>query len=215
MDFTGLKNKYVSVLYDGVPSYGGAQNKSDSAVIRKCGCGLIAAADMFLYLEGKCQSIEQTEYDSFCRSLLPGYFQLIPPLGMNAITLCAGVNLYFRIHSMPYYALWGAGRKKFYRVITDMLAEDMPVILSIGPNFPLFWQKNKLTFYRKTADGLYVGASSAKAHFITVTGIDGIWMRVSSWGKQYYVNRNEFFRYIDDHSNNIFSNILVIKEISK
>ena len=212
MEFTGLKDKYVSVSYAEGCSYGGNQSRSGSKVIAKCGCGVVAAADVFLYLRGRTsEPISAEEYNSYLKSLMPGYFQIIPPVGMNALTLCTGVNLYFRIHSMPYYARWGASRQKFYSVMEGMLENDIPVILAIGENFPLFWQKNRLDLYRRNADFSYTAVSSTLAHFVTVTGMDGMWMRVSSWGKEYYINRNEFFRYVDDHSSRIISNILVIK----
>ena len=45
-----LKYPYISVSDGGLKSYGGDQGKSENATMRRCGCGVIAAADVLLYL---------------------------------------------------------------------------------------------------------------------------------------------------------------------
>ena len=50
MEEHALKGVYISVLRNGVLSYGGSQRWSDSATLRQCGCGVIAALDLLLYL---------------------------------------------------------------------------------------------------------------------------------------------------------------------
>lgn len=50
MEEHALKGAYISVLRSGVLSYGGSQRWSDSAALRQCGCGVIAALDLLLYL---------------------------------------------------------------------------------------------------------------------------------------------------------------------
>lgn len=213
MEFIGLKRKYVSVDYGGTVTYGGTQMRCWNEGMKKSGCGLIAAADLFLYLQGKTFApMAGEDYNRYLKSLLPGYFQVIPPFGMTSLTLCVGSELYFRRHDMPYTALWLPHGKKTFERVYDMLARDVPVILCIGQNVPLFWQKNKVTFYRKTAEGLYVGACSTKAHFVTITGMDGMWLRISSWGKEYYVNQMELENYFRDYAGPVSTGILAVKE---
>ena len=45
-----LKNSFISVSYDRIESYGGNQRLSKDPVIKKCGCGIVAALDTLLYL---------------------------------------------------------------------------------------------------------------------------------------------------------------------
>ncbi len=49
MEEHALNGEYISVLRNGVLSYGGSQRWLDSGALRQCGCGVIAAPDL-LYL---------------------------------------------------------------------------------------------------------------------------------------------------------------------
>ena len=88
---------------------------------------------------------------------------------------------------------------------------DIPVILAVGPNFPLFWQKNNLPFYRRELDGTLVKSCTARAHYVVVTGMDEEWLRISSWGREYYINREEYMAYGRKHSLPILNSIAVIR----
>ncbi|MCA5962640.1 hypothetical protein LC724_22785 [Blautia sp. RD014234] len=92
-----------------------------------------------------------------------------------------------------------------------MLAHDIPVILLVGPNFPFVWGKHRLNMYHRSPEGEYSPSCQIKAHFVTVTGMDDTWMRVSSWGKEYYINRQEYVNYVKKHSSFLISNICYIK----
>jgi hypothetical protein len=83
----------------------------------------------------------------------------------------------------------------------------------IGPNFPLFWQKNELNFYAFTPGGEMRHACSIKSHYVTVTGMDDSRFRISSWGREYYIDRQEYFSYIRRHSGSLVSNIVFIRSI--
>ena len=50
MEEHALKGEYISALRNGVLSYGGSQRWLDSGALRQCGCGVIAAPDLLLYL---------------------------------------------------------------------------------------------------------------------------------------------------------------------
>ena len=96
---------------------------------------------------------------------------------------------------------------------TNQPSSSCPVILAVGQNFPLIWGQNKLQFYVKRPDGTYCSTCAVKAHFVTITGIDCRWIQISSWGKRYYIDREEFVRYVKKHSCYLFSNIAYIKEL--
>ena len=200
---------------------------SASKTMREVGCGVIAALDLLLYLDrvhlgGRCEmfasaledgGIDEKEYDQLARSLSRRFFPIIPKLGINGLMLAAGLNAFFRRYGFPFRASWGIGSSRMIEKIADMLSRDIPVILSIGPNFPLFWQKNELNFYAFTPGGEMRHACSIKSHYVTVTGMDDSRFRISSWGREYYIDRQEYFSYIRHHSGSLVSNIVYIRSV--
>ena len=208
-------------------SFGGSQMLSESKTMREVGCGVIAALDLLLYLcrfhpgcgcaffaaaaEDGC--IDEKEYDELAQELSRKFFPVIPKLGINGLMLAGGLNLFFRRYSLPFRAAWGIGSSRLFDRIEEMLARDIPVILSVGPNFPLFWQKNELTFYALSPAGELRPACKIKSHYVTVIGIDEHYLRISSWGRQYSIDRDEYISYIRRHSGSIVSNIVKIRPI--
>ena len=91
-----------------------------------------------------------------------------------------------------------------------MLTKDIPVILAVGPNFPFVWKKEKLTFYKKISEENYIPAVKTRAHFVIVTGRDGSRLKISSWGKEYYIDIREYRRYVKRHSSYLVSNVIDI-----
>ncbi|MBR0208104.1 MAG: hypothetical protein IJQ43_04335 [Oscillospiraceae bacterium] len=221
-----IQNNYITVGYGLKRSYGGNQMASASSTMREVGCGVIAALDLLLYLcrfhsDSACEffaeaaedgCIDEKEYDELAQRLSKRFFPMIPKLGINGLMLAAGLNRFFRHYRLPYRAGWGFGSGKLFAEIEDMLARDIPVILSVGPNFPLFWQKHELSFYASRADGSFYRACGIKAHYVTVTGIDAQRLQISSWGRAYYIDRGEYMDYIRRRSGSIVSNIVKIRE---
>lgn len=210
---TELKNTYISVKNGDIKTYGGSQNLSESRAIQRCGCGIVAAADLILYLRNNETSspLSLYSYNRFLKFLNKRYLPLIPKLGMNSLTLTVGLNLYFRDKKLPYKASWLVSGEKFYSRLEEQLSENIPVIMSVGPNFPCFWQKNNLNLYTKVNE-CYVKTSSARAHFVTATGIDEQYIRISSWGRELYISRKEFSDYMHAHSNSFLCNMLKISK---
>ena len=44
-----------------------------------------------------------------------------------------------------------------------------------------------------------------------VYGIDEQWLRISSWGREYYINRKEYERYTKENSSFAFSNLIYLR----
>ena len=219
-----LRHKFISVRHSGLPSYGGSQMFSENRAMRRCGCGAVSSSDLILYLakyHDNCRIstlppalladvIDEKAYDAFAMSLIKKYMPVIPPFGMNGLTLVLGLDLFFLRHGIPYRASWGVRRDRLWERIAEMLSADIPVILSIGPNFPRVWEKSKASLYRKgTADELFP-ACTVNAHFLTVTGMDDEWLQVSSWGKLFYISRKEYEQYVTEHSNGILCSIVSV-----
>lgn len=227
MNMLQIKHKYISVIHDQRRSFGGSQMLSASKTMREVGCGVIAALDLLIYLclthpECRCSffadaaedgSIDEKEYDELAQKLSRQFFPIIPKLGINGIMLAGGLNLFFLRYKLPFRASWGIGKARLFEQIEEMLAHDIPVILSVGPNFPLFWQKHELTFYSSCPDGTLQASCRIKAHYVTVTGIDAHMLQISSWGREYYIDRNEYWEYISRHSGSLVSNIVKIRSV--
>ena len=217
-----LKHSYICVTDGSRISYGGDQGKSENATMRRCGCGVIAAADVLLYLSRRYDcfnnlsldptgAISSWEYEKLTSILRCRYFPLIPYAGMNGVALMAGMNLYFMRNRLPLSAEWRFFNHDIWERIAKMLADDIPVIMAVGPNFPFFWQNNRTVLYTKDGNGSYRPSSSAKAHYVTVTGLDESWVQISSWGRLLYINRAEFDEYTKKHSAGFLCSILYIK----
>ncbi len=137
----------------------------------------------------------------------------IPGFGLTGIAMAWGLNRLFRRKSIPFRAGWCLQEQQLWPRIARMLEADLPVILAIGPNRPRLWGRARLTFYRKTSDGSRQPAAAACAHFVTVTAMDSEWLRISSWGAEYYINRKEYTQYASKHSLWLFCNVLLLKKI--
>ncbi len=210
-----LKN-YLTILDGERRFYGGSQLLSEDRTIRKCGCGLVAAADMLIYIscpEGKTPEICLRQYGAFLKSLLGRYFHLVPPFGMTPLALAAGLDKYFRENRLGYRAVPAASKALMWQRTEEMLKNGLPVILAIGGNLPFPWQKHRLALYERKDKGTYSPAFRAKAHFVSVTGLDESWLKVSSWGKLLYISRREFEKYVSEHSSGIISNVIYIKKL--
>ena len=222
-----LRHSIPAVDSNGLLTYGGSQLLSDSAVIRKCGCGVVAAADLFIYAHrnrtgcecalfdgfGRTLPIPLADYNAVLKALCRRYFPLTPPFGINGLGLVCGMNLFFRAYKYPLRAHWGVRYGELWRSIEAMVDVDLPAIIAVGPNMPRFWQNNRLGLYTRLPDGSYKRISAVKAHYMSVTAIDGEWLTVSSWGRRYCISRAEYDAYTRAYSNGLLCNIAYIKTL--
>lgn len=220
-----LQHTYPAVERGGAVSYGGSQMFSPDPAVRRCGCGLVAALDMLLYLgryrpgcavdflpwDGR--PIPPERYEALLQSLRRRYLPLGYPFGINGLLLSAGLNRLFRAQRIPLSARWVWRRGELWPGLDRMLSDDLPVILAVGPNFPLLLsRKNLLPFCRFDGAGQLHPVTSTAAHYVTVTGRDREWLRCSSWGREYYLRTRDFTEYAERHSSYVFSNILKVEE---
>ena len=221
-----LRHNYIAVRRDGAVSCGGSQRWSADPAMQKWGCGVIACTDLLLYLQrsgrplglrdpaGEDGTIPHADYDALTRRLKSAYFPLIPGAGLNCFLLVAGLNRIFRARGLSLRAAWGVRREHLWPAVRKMLDEDIPVILCIGHNFPKIWEKQQVTLYQQAAED-YRSACCVKSHYVTATAVDDQWLRISSWGREYFIRREEFTRYMTADSCGFLSNIVYIKETGK
>ena len=207
-------------------SFGGNQNASGDPAMRRCGCGVVAVADLLLYLhlrhEDCClpplrsvpldQPLTQEQYDKLLLRVRQKYIPIIYPFGTNGFALAAGVNRLLRRYGAPYRARWGVPKALFWETMEQMLREDIPVVLSVGMNFPRVWELEKLNLYRVSGEAPAV-SSRVRAHFVVVTGLDEEWMEISTWGKLRYIRRSEYDKFRQQHSGTLLSNLLYVRKI--
>lgn len=210
----------------GLLTYGGSQLLSDSAIIKKCGCGVVTAADLFIYLcryrrgcdcaifdDIDSRPIPVSRYNEILKTLSRRFFPLIPQFGINGLSLACGINLFFRKYGFPLRAQWGSEFDTLEARVEEMLDSDIPVIIAIGPNLPRFWENNQAGLYVRLSDGNYRRVGSVKAHYATITACDSDWFTISSWGHKYYFSKLEYLRYSRAYSNSLVSNIVYIKPV--
>lgn len=213
-----LLHPWPTVLEQDRTTWGGSQRLDPDPILRKCGCGVIAALDTLIYLHGHRPGFRQPlfralslkmgvsgrAYHQWTADLRRKYLPLLPPLGLNGWMLSAGLNRYFRDNRLPLRARWGATR--LWETMEAQLAADLPVPLCIGTCLP----GRKLTLY-VMRDGLWKPGRTVSAHFVTVTAMDADWLTVSSWGRCYGIRRAEFDQYVRSASGPLLSNILVLR----
>ncbi len=206
-----LQRPYPRVLTDGAASYGGSQDWFADKNFRACGCGVVACADTILYLTGKDRLI-LVDYLRYVDSLRR-HFPLIPGRGIDGVRLAVGMNACLREKGLALRAGWSASGRRFWPRLSEMLADDLPAILAVGPNFPRIWGKERLPLYCRTEQGGYAEAEQARAHFLTATGLDGEWLRVSSWGRELYIGRADYERYMRETSAPLLTNLLYLRRM--
>lgn len=228
-----LKYDYIRVREEKGFSYGGNQNWFSDKILSGYGCGLVAIGDIILYMGkghkpviknvyNKMNSkvlLEKEEYLDFLKKLSRGIFW-VPPKGMIGPAIAISFNIYAICHKSSARASWGCWSKDMLAEITRMLKENIPVLFSVGANFPFIWKKEGVHLYHKTiVNGKEVMSDSGTVfrHYMVITGMVeneeyGEMIKLSSWGKEYYICWEEFENYLKKKSNKFFTNILCIKK---
>jgi hypothetical protein len=182
--------------------------------------------------------IEYKNYDAYVRSINDRYTNTKRVIAVLGPKLANAINTYCDVHSYNFRAYWKLKLSYYdmYDMIEEMLRRDIPVILSIGPNTPNLWGKKGIPFYERCEidyvetdsqkmDGMkpyYYKAvkQNVNGHYIMVTGIikddvtGQIMLRISSWGKQYYINYEEYRDYIENASGTFTSSLVYVKPTS-
>ena len=201
------------------PAYGISQQWSACPSVRGWGCGTAAALMVLGYLhlhhpDGRSapfSALSSAPDRQYCRDLLDTagrrYFPVLPHYGMNGLSLAFALNRYFRRFRMPFSARWRS--IGVLPELTAMLENDIPVIFSVGPDFPLLWQKHPLDLYARPGDEKAV--QKVRAHYMVVTGMENGWLRLSSWGREYYLPAAAWQEHHKYHSGYLVDGIVQIR----
>lgn len=235
----GLTGKYIQVMrkkgdtltYGGDQGFfEGAPKASEDDRKKRMGCGIVAFGDMLLYLAGR-NPVYRTEENKhyvnriFLQEEYKNYYNAMYDFlgglpkresrGLSCLRLQHGFNRMARMKKWKLRARWGLNGRKLYDRIIEMLGRDIPVILCVPV---LFGRKNKdqgITFFKKE-ENTYERVCTVSAHYVVITEVvkenDDIFLGISSWGKKYYVNWNEYDSLIHTHIfGTILGNILYIR----
>ena len=108
------------------------------------------------------------------------------------------------------------------RRIKEMISNDIPAIISIGPG-------KGLNFYSKDEENLdkpaYCYETKKDSHYVTITAViedriksqngeyDSVMYEISSWGKKYYISQKELREHVNGYwLGSIVTNVCYIKE---
>lgn len=212
-----LKNRdYIQIDDARGKTFGGRQHwleENGSRALALCSCGAVAAADLLLYLarsrpewetplcaplvrEGP---ISRERYSDYLGLVARRYARPLPPLGKTGFGLSRGVERYFAENRIALRAEWRqlAFSRRPADSFAEMLADDLPVILSV-PAFPL--KIKSLNFYHtaqtKRTPSNVLRYRERTGHFVTACALrelgGGLALEVSSWGRRFYIDWDEY-----------------------
>ncbi len=186
-------------------------------------------------LQGTAQ-VKYDNYDPFIRQINNEYTKTRRIIAVLGTKVAKAINTYSERYGFGLTAAW-MWKLTYYDMldlIEEMLKKDIPVILAIGPNTPNLWGRKGIPFYeRKEIEYVepkekgeipkkpyyyQVRLNNINGHYITVTAIvkddvtARIMLRISSWGRQYYINYEEYRDYIDTYGGTCTSSIVYVKK---
>ena len=229
--------------------YGGSQMWFDETdywgnmqdyMIHYFGCGVIAFTDLIAYQEGYRSLYKSVEMDYIrtANDNLPIIGTGIERennhygIGPNGVSIVTAINSYYFVSGDSDKASWewSLDDKEMLEDIRIMLDEDVPVIMSLGPNFPdVLTGTSGIVFYKLylPGDTDYINTNSMEiyqfspsadknvmGHYFTVTGIfkDDIsgktMLRISSWGSEYYIDYSAYRNYANNIGNQATTSII-------
>jgi len=219
-----LRHSPIGIQTGGMVSFGGDQGRFPDRAIRRCGCGLIAATDLLLYLQTyhgaeipflppkKDGILTQTQYAQAVDAVRRHGLQPVYPFGLTGFTLAGGLERIFRSCGLGLRASWFVPSGKLFAQAEHMLAADLPVIFSAGNNFPLVFGNRRLALYNRPFASYDSIADATKGHFFTVTGMKDNWVQISSWGRRLYFQRDEFERYAKNASSPLLCSMVRLEQ---
>lgn len=142
---------YVKIKNMNLISYGGNQNWSKSKKMQKVGCGVIAMADLTMYLAEQNPNMmtdairkinkpkglyNKHDYLEYVKFFYVHYVILMMHKGMLGIALKHTMNRYFMLNDIGLKAKWKMMQSDdaMIKDIKHLIRKNKPVILSIGPN---------------------------------------------------------------------------------
>lgn len=239
MDISLTDPSYVKIANGTHVSYGGSQMwfapkdaAHGSRRLAGGGCGLVAMADFLLYWSRKnrdlCpvlikpllekEALDKEPYMRYLRLLDRKYLPVLPSVGVTGVQLALAMNLFFLRNQLPLRASWKCflNSPRMLACMTEMLESDLPVIFSVGPNTPWVFGKKTIGMYRRENGGEIKEVDRVSRHYVMLTGIetgpdDRTLLTISSWGRPYYLDYNEYREYVRTTGDSVTSGMIRIR----
>ena len=186
MEDVYLTNRdYVKIKNLNLVSYGGNQNWSKSKKMQKVGCGVIAMADLTMYLAEQNPNMmtdairkinkpkglyNKHDYLEYVRFFYVHYVILLMHKGMLGITLKHTMNRYFMLNDIGLKAKWKMMQsdESMLRDIRHLIRKNKPVILAIGPNrYNPFGKKGISLYVDKDGELKSSIRENVHSHYVT------------------------------------------------
>ena len=228
-----LNKDYIRIKNMNTISYGGNQSWCKSKKMQKVGCGVIALADISIYLAEQNPGLmtdairkinkpkglyNKNDYLEYVKWFYKHYVFFLWYTGMTGVTIMNTLNRYFMLNDIGLRARWRLflSDEEMMKQIRHLIRKNKPVVLSIGPNIPnVFGNKGIHMYVEKDGRMLASMKKNVHSHFVVVTGVEEIagheYLIVSSWGKKYYISYEEYRDYVKHSGGRITSSILYIK----
>lgn len=205
-------------------------------IISKCGCGMIAVGNLLLCLSMQDKKYETAftdlvkmdtdaggydmeSYKNYIYALNNTFSPVVRGFGLNGFLMAKNVNNYSDQFGLGLSAKWGGVKSdEMITKMAEMLDNDLPVILCIGPKLGT-GERGGVNFYDDyTNPGTYTEYNPVNNHYVTVLGIEDsidnpprTMLRLSSWGQEYLIYYEDYVSYASEQlDNNIFCNMLYI-----
>jgi hypothetical protein len=230
-----LNQDYIRIKNMNTISYGGNQAWCKSKRLQKAGCGVIALSDITIYLAEQNPGLmtdairkinkpnglyNKNDYLAYVKWFYKHFVLFLWRKGMNGIAMMNTLNRYFMVNDIGLRARWKIflSDEAMMTEIRHLIRKNKPVVLSIGPNIPnVFGNKGISMYVAKEGKMLTSMKKNIKSHYVVVTGVETIrgqeYLIVSSWGKKYYINYEEYRDYVNHSGGRITSSILYIKGV--
>ena len=229
-----IDRDYIRIKNLNMISYGGNQKWCTGSVMKKCGCGVIAMADVSIYLAEQNPMLmtediryiskpvglyNKNDYMEYVKKFYLKYVTVLLGRGLTGLGLMCSMNRYFISQGMKLRATWKLmlSDDSMLEAIDRQLTRDIPVIISIGPNTPNIWGKKGVSLYA-CQDGELTEPHKCdvKAHYVVVTGIRNIDKRpflvISSWGRKYLLDYGEYREYAAKTGGRLTTSMLEIRK---
>ena len=223
----GLKGQYIQIVNEQGRVIGNGSNQewfSDKpwCNVKGQGCGIIAALDACYHISGN-NRVDKDEYgkriESFlkCNPLSKLYMHQFfgkYALGLTPWQICRYINQCLK---GSYKACYNGryGHDDMLEKMEEMLDNDIPVIWS------LYRMGKKITLYSyKAVTREYIPIAYTNSHYVNAiavthdaSDVHKTMVKISSWGKLYYIDYDEYLEYVKGSLiSSVCSNIILIKK---
>jgi len=229
MKSTNLKRPYINIINEKGAIIGNGSNQgwfssSPWFNVSGQGCGIISSLDACYYIEGN-RIISKAQYEFgindfakiivFTKLFMHEFFFKKFAIGITPNQICRFMNKRLKgQYKVSYNGRFG--HADLLEKIESQLNNDLPIIWS------LYRPRKKITLYTfKSVTREYIPTTSTNSHYVNAIAVihdaapnHPTMIKISSWGKIYYIDFDEYLKYTEGSIiSAVCSNIFLIKKL--